>query len=177
VKYIAEYSRQPEKRTDWTRCNLDALRTFVEDHYRDQIITSYLLRKHRREEDKKDGEYLTFDFAAYNGKHFLLFAESEFDNRSDKSLQGDFEKLFYVRAPCKVMICWVSSDAEVLRVAKMLGDYANEVCDHFSEGEVYILYFANWGSGREECAFCWQAPGHPPDPCEMQFEFRSIGTC
>jgi hypothetical protein len=119
---------------------------------------------------------LSFDYAAYKrGKGFVIFAESEFDNSTDENLQGDFEKLLYVRSMCKVMMCWVSNAGEAIHIAEMLSDYANRVCDEFAPDEVYVLYFANWISDQEEAAFVWQTPSVLSKEGE-KFTFRALPT-
>ena len=125
----------------------------------------------------KDGEYLTFDYAAYiPNEGFLIFAESEFDNNSNESLQGDFEKLLYVRSACKVMMAWVSDSVHAERVAADLSKYARSVCREFSAGEVYVLYFSNWGSDMEEAVYYWQAPGDVNSCRAMNFQFDALSA-
>jgi len=118
VNHIENFEGSPESATQWTARNLGALRTFSKFHYPDCV--TYLAGKHDPSEDQK-GEYLFFDFLAYVPKRgFLIAAETEFVNKTIESLQSDFEKLLYLHAPCKIMMCRASSLADAERIANEL---------------------------------------------------------
>ena len=170
VQHIAGSEGSPENATQWTARNLGALRTFAKSYAADCV--TYLSRKHDPTDEKK-GEYLFFDFLAYVPKKgFLIAAETEFDNKTIESLQGDFEKLLYLHAPCKIMMCRASDPHHAAHIAAQLSYYANDVCDQFSPGEVFVLFFPNYGSGdMEELSFYWQVPGEPHPQCLEPFRF------
>ena len=186
VASIGSFPRDPKERPDWTEGNLEALYAFVESDYvksRFPDPVHYLARKHDFPA-RKIGEYLSFDYSVYvpsarsfetspAGRGFLIFAESEFHKSLD-GIKADFEKLLYVRAPCKVMMCWASQPSRATVIAKELSDYAHSNCNQFSPGEVYVLYFSNWGTAATEPAFLWQAPEIPSSESEIPFKFEPL---
>jgi hypothetical protein len=186
VNFIQNYPRAPKGRPHWTRGNLKALHDFVESEYvqaRFPNAVHYLDRKYDFVR-VRHGEFMKFDYSAYVpgvvasgetivGKGFLIFAESEY-NKSTTSIEPDFEKLLYVRAPCKVMICWPKHVKDADEIVDRLSKYADDNCNQFAPGEVYVLYFSNWGSNMEEAAYYWQAPGNPSEQCVLPFRFEPI---
>jgi hypothetical protein len=150
-----------ESGEEWTNSNFDALRSFLPKDLQLQDFPSNAMPTSRRERM----EFL-WDFIAYKqGQGIFLAAESEQETRDRngkrEDLKHDFEKLLYVRAPLKLLICKTETGGTANDLARDLGKFAANACQHFDPGSVLILYCRTSKQGEEDVAFIWRSPGDP----------------
>ena len=170
VSYLQKKFCNTSRRPEWSKRNLEGLNQFAEEQ---GAVGFY--------RQKKDGgpgtdhEFLWDFFAGYDpedlrlGKGALFIAESE----HNESSLDDWEKLFYARAPIKILIYRIKSKAHAENKMKKHVSYMRENCTLFNPGEIYILYGVWWAededSSNRDIIYIFQAPGelnfaHVPKP-------------
>jgi hypothetical protein len=159
VDSLREKLNRDHGRGDWTQATFAALRSFRPDGFKllDYPSSPRKFKKRLR------GEFL-WDFIAYQkDEGIFLTVESEWDQKGVRSLKHDFEKLFYVKSPLKLMICKTETIPEAKKIAKVLNKFALEF-KHFFPAEVFVLYCrtSKKHSDQADQAFMWQCPGPPP---------------
>lgn len=145
-------------RSDWTKVNLDVLKSF--SFFSEPEVSCYPAGEGK---DRRP-EFL-YDFIAYSqAKGILLAAESEWLNRNISEIKHDFEKLLYVRSPLKLMMCRVESEAGADEIRNELYSYMHECCAEYSPGELFIIYCVQWKGDKDQrgdFAFGLQVDGEP----------------
>jgi len=162
IKHLDTELKYDHNSGEWTRANFNALCSFTSIRPEFQ----YFYSEKESDGKRKRSEFL-WDFIAYQqGKGIFLVAESEQEtkdkNGKREDLRNDFEKLLYVHAPLKLMICKTDTYDDAETLADDLSKYAREACQHFDPGSVLLLYCRTSKQKKEKNgAFLWQSPGEP----------------
>jgi len=128
------------------------------------------------------GEFL-FDFTAFRGDTGMVIAgESEqytYSQPQKESLMHDFEKLLYVYAPIRVLICKSKDQAVSSELIEELTQYGHRCCRSFNPGAVFLIHFRLWfwqnGSEKKSSySYIWQSAGKPYETTEETLSFEPL---
>jgi hypothetical protein len=162
IRHLDTELKDDHSQSEWTLANFNALCSFTSIRPKLQ----YFYVEKGSDGKRKRGEFL-WDFIAYQqGKGIFLAAESEQEtkdkNGKREDLRNDFEKLLYVRAPLKLMICKADTYDDAKGLAEDLSSFASHTCQHLDPGSVLLLYCrTSKQKMQKNVAFLWQSPGEP----------------
>lgn len=126
VGFLKSGIRNTHERVEWTQRNLRLLTEFAQAMEAESFPSPPGTPLHLRR-----SQFL-WDFIAYRPKMgILLAAESEHQNDLG-SILDDFEKLFYVRSPVKLMMCRVRSEEEAIAVRDRAQAHMEHTCIWYS---------------------------------------------
>ena len=106
----------------------------------------------------------------------LLAAESEQEAHNAETvtaLKHDFEKLLYVYAPLRVLVCKARNDDEAAQLVADLKAYALGCCQTFNPGAVFLIHIPLW-SKQGTLNYVWQSDGNPNPSKSESMEFVPI---
>jgi hypothetical protein len=176
VRYLRSQFTGDESGPAWTQRNFSALREYLPNNLELQDFPSQI----KPDGTKERNEFL-WDFIAYReGEGVFLVVESEQQTQNNKSghrvnLKHDFEKLLYVRAPLKLMLCKTKNPGTAEELKDDLGKFASSACQHFDPGSILILY-CRTSIGEEDIAFIWQSPNEPTPLTSEPLAFIKLET-
>jgi hypothetical protein len=164
IQHLDEALSEPAKA--WTAENFAALDGFGPSGFD-------LKRFHRSNKSEFLWDYIASD----DSQGIYLVAESEkatgLRDAESLPLKHDFEKLLYVFAPLRLMMCEASDVGDAKRIAQLLDEYAKTCCANFQPGCVFILY-CRVKAGKN-IASCWQVAGEPQPMSLGAIAFSSHG--
>ena len=165
-RLIRHLQQEPiDSAKSWTCHNFDALDKFGPSGFS-------LKRFHA----KRESEFLWDYIASDDNQGIYLVAESEKQTGTRDAekvpLRHDFEKLLYVFAPLRLMLCKATDADDAKRIATDLCKYAQGCCANFPPGSAFILYCRV--SGGEDISDFWQAPGDPQPMSKCCIDFHAL---
>jgi hypothetical protein len=175
VKHLRISLTDTTDRKEWSKRNFTALRSFTPIGHEIQCFPSPA-----SDGKERKAEFL-WDFIAYvQRKGILIAVESEWENGHIESIQGDFDKLLYVRSPIKLMICRVDENkVKSSVVCERIFKYMNDCCSEFSPGEMFILYCRKWSNAdgsNGDIVYKLQVCGEPMHQGITTERFSLFGT-
>ena len=130
---------------------------------------------HRRHPTTQN-EFL-WDFIAVNqDSGILLAAESEQEAHNTATITGlkhDFEKLLYVYAPLRVLVCKARNSDEAKHLVAELTAYALGCCKAFNPGAVFLIHVCPWHN-QPPLNYIWQSDGDPQQRRSEAMNFMPV---
>jgi hypothetical protein len=155
IKHLQIYARDFKRDSAWTKSNFKALTNL----FPKPKVNCF----HRRSKgsSKKKGREFLWDFIAQRKTEGFLYlvAESEAKtcNKEEmRKLKHDFEKLLYVFAPIRVMICKSKDEPHAKKIVNDLQAYGRKHCVNFSAESIFILHCCLWKK-RGSVSYLWQS--------------------
>jgi hypothetical protein len=149
---------------DWTNKNFELLRNFCQESLDLDPTTDCFHKNH----PNGKREFLWDFLAVKKERGVLLVAESEQYANSPSTeidLKHDFEKLLYIYAPIRVLLCKSRDEEHRKRLLCGLTAYANGCCLNFNPGSVFLLHFDMRRNETAEAlagiTYIWQSKGNP----------------
>ena len=130
---------------------------------------------HRHHPNDKT-EFLWDFIASQKDSGILVVAESEQQSGNANELRGlkhDFEKLLYVFAPIRILICKHRKPEAAQTLLKELQDYSGECCVAFNPGAVFLVHFGWWNDLGSE-SYIWQCEGEPTKVKMVTMKFKPL---
>ena len=87
-------------------------------------------------------------------------------------LNHDFEKLLYVFAPLRILICTTKDVGSSKTLLKKLTDYANGCCVNFNPGAALLIHF-RFNIGGSVTSL-WQSAGDPVSKSIEPIDFTQL---
>lgn len=142
----------------WTEQVFEQLREFCVHDLQLQRTECF----HKNHPDGQN-EFVWDFIAVRRNTGILLAAESEQATRKAgevTDLKHDFEKLLYVFAPLRVLICKAVDGEHLKSLIEALIAYADGCCTNFNPGAAFLLHFRLPG-GKDSRTYIWQSKGYP----------------
>lgn len=153
----------------WTDEVFRRLSSFAQEHL--QVPQSGCFHKRHLQGNT---EFL-WDFIALDAQNrVLLAAESEQSSKGERSLRRlkhDFEKLFYVYSPLRVLVCKAEDSNHVEKLVEELQTFSSVV--DFNPGAAFLLHFYLW-SDRGAITYLWQDEREPVPQASRRLNFLPL---
>jgi hypothetical protein len=124
----------------------------------------------------KHGEFL-WDFIAYKPEYGILLAAESEQHTTTKGqkidLRHDFEKLLYVFAPIRLLMCKAKDETHAEELRNDLNEYAGRCCQHFNSGAVFLIHFCLWNE-KGTSTYLWQCSGEPAKHNPESLDFNRL---
>jgi hypothetical protein len=156
----------------WTQHVFSMLRSFCESELALDANTECFHRGH----PSGKGEFLWDFIAAQADAGILIAAESEQQAHTENEierLKHDFEKLLYVFAPIRILICKSKDQEHSKRLLDELTEFCHGCCRSFNQGAVFLVHFSLWGD-RGSHSYIWQSGGEPRETSTEKLAFEPV---